>query len=224
MNKLNRSFKTGSTLEEANEIVTILAEHQIPSKVTEDTGDLDASLLGESPLKKFEVYINENDLIKAESVYVKIAEEDIDSIDLDYYLFQFTNEELLDLLVNKNEWSELDVILSRKILLNRGVKIDESELEQKQLERKEELSKPEGGQLGWLIFGYISIPFGGFIGLVVGYFIWQAKNKLPSGEKVPAYSEKVRMHGKIIFLISVIVFPLIFILRVYTEIIQFSSW
>lgn len=216
---LNLSFRTTVTREEADEIANFLMENGISTRVVKNEGDLDHVFQGEAPTDKFEVLINEEDLSKAEKVFVELATKQLDEISPDHYLYSFSDDELLKVLVEKNEWNEIDVLLSEKILLKRGVEIDYDKLDHQRDERKQELSKPKSGQIGWVIIGYISAALGGFLGLVIGYFIWQAKNKLPNGEKVPAYNEKLRKHGLTIFLISLVIFPTVLIMRLALEII-----
>ena len=213
------SFRTTVTLEQAEELRDRLIENGIASRVAKNEGDLDYVLQGEAPTNKFEVLINEEDLESSRKVLSDLAADELDQVSQDHYLFSFTNEELMKVLVEKNEWNEVDVLLSEKILKDRGITIDTDELNQQRKLRKEELSKPKGGQVFWVVIGYVSAFLGGFLGLVIGYFIWKAKNKLPDGQKVPAYNESLRKHGLTIFLISLIVFPTMLILRVSSDII-----
>jgi len=208
-NSYHLSFRTTVTRLEADEIASLLSENDIPSRVAKNEGDLDHVFNGESPTDKFEVLIHKEDLSRAENVLVGIATEQLNEISPDQYLYSFSNEDLLNVLIEKNEWNEIDVLLSERILKDRGVEIDYTELSQQRKQRMHSLSEPKGGQIGWVIIGYISAFLGGFLGLVIGYFIWQAKNKLPNGEKVPAYNERLRKHGLAIFLISLVVFPIV---------------
>lgn len=216
------SFKKVSSLEEASEILILLKNNDIDAWISKNEGDLSNSLLGESDPNKFEILISEKDRVKAENVFITIAKEELNHIPNDYYLFTFSEEELNQVLIEKDEWSEFDVLLSEKILNDRGIKVEVEELRIKQESRNNDLAKPEGGQVTWLIIGYISAFFGGFFGLLIGYNIWQAKNKLPNGTKVFAYNENVRHHAKIIFFISLIVFPIAFILKIYNNLNFFN--
>jgi hypothetical protein len=220
MNKpLNRSFRNTVTLEEAENIGDVLLENGIVSRIAKNEGDLDYVFQGEAPTNKFELIINESDVLSAEKILSDLASSQLNQVSSDHYLFSFSNDELLKVLIEKNEWNEIDVLLSEKILTERGITIDYNELSEQRKSRNIELSKPKGGQFGWIIVGYISAILGGFLGLVIGYFIWKAKNTLPNGQKVPAYSEKSRKHGVAIFLISLIVFPTMVLLRVASDII-----
>jgi len=210
---LNISLRSASTIEEAEEIVSVLKNQNIISKITRDSGDLDYVIQGEAPINKFEIYINEDDQQRAESVLSDLAKENLDAIDRDYYLFAFSDDELMNILIQKNEWSEFDVLLSKKILDERNVNVDQPEIDRKKELRDLELEKPEGGQIGWIIFGYIAALFGGFIGILLGYSFWLSNKKLPNGKKVPAYNEHIRMHGKIIFYSGVAIFVILLVFK-----------
>lgn len=210
---LNISLRSASTLEEAEEIVSFLKNQNIVSKITRDSGDLDYVIQGEAPINKFEIHINEDDQQKAESVLADVAKESLNTIDRDYYLFSFSDDELVNILIQKNEWSEFDVLLSKKILDERNVSVNQSEIDRKKNLRDLELEKPEGGQVGWIIFGYIAALFGGFIGILLGYSLWLSNKKLPNGKKVPAYNEHIRKHGKIIFYSGIVIFVILLVFR-----------
>lgn len=215
----NTSFRNTVTLEEAEKLRDHLIENGIPSRVAKNEGDLDYVFQGEAPTNKFEVLINEDDLAAAKKILSDLAAVELDQVASDHYLYSFTDLELQNVLIEKDEWNETDVLLSEKILTDRGIKIDYDRLNEQKSLRDAELSKPKGGQFGWIIIGYISAFLFSFLGLVIGYFIWKAKNKLPNGQKVPAYNEKSRKHGMAIFLISLVIFPTIIIMRVALDII-----
>lgn len=220
MNKsLNTVFRTTVTLKEAETIGDILLENGITFRIAKNEGDLDYVIQGEAPTNKFEILLNEQDVPVAGKMLSDLAATQLNQVSSDHYLFSFSNDELLNVLIEKNEWNEIDVLLSEKILTERGVAIDFNKLDEQRKSRNSELSKPKGGQFGWIVVGYISAILGGFFGLVIGYFIWKAKNTLPSGQKVPAYNEKARKHGLAIFLISLIIFPTVLLLRVALDII-----
>lgn len=218
---LNISLRNVATQEEAEALSKVLSDNDIISKITKDSGDLDYVFQGEAPTNKFEVHICEDDHQKAEAILTNLAKEDLNSVDKDYYLFTFTDDELKDILIKKNEWNEFDVLLSQKILEDRGVEINSKEIENQRELRDLELQKPEGGQTGWIIFGYITALIGGFIGILLGYSLWLSKKKLPNGTKVPAYNDDIRKHGKIIFYLGVVMFVVLFTLRLTEMIVIF---
>lgn len=214
MNDLSKiTLRTAPTKQEADQLVELLAKNGIKAVITKDSGDLDASIQGESLSNKFEINIHKEKQSEAEAILIAEAQKDLDKITPEYYLHSFTDDELLKVLVEYNEWSEFDLLLSERILSKRGVKIDQEDLAQQRKLRDASFETPENGQNGWIVFGYTASFLGGFIGIILGYSLWKSKKKLPNGGKVPAYNDGIRMHGKNIFYIGVAVFVIIWIFR-----------
>ena len=192
---------------ESNGIETILDENSPPVDVTFG--------VGQNSNDNFEIRIKQSDFEKAELILEKEVENELNDIDPDYYLFDFTNEELYEVLLKSDEWNKFDYKLAQKLLKDRGKSIDSDLLDSIKKQRLEELAKPEGNQKPWIAAGYIFTLFGGFIGIVIGYFLWTSKKTLPNGQKVYSYSEKDRRQGKIIFYVATIVFISVIIFRLY---------
>ncbi|PHR28007.1 MAG: hypothetical protein COA38_12740 [Fluviicola sp.] len=216
-NELSYSFRNVSTREEADEIVQLLEDNDLEARIKRDSGDLDSVFQGEAMTNQFEILIQETDNSRAHSLLETAAKKLLKDIDPSYYLFEFTDSELREILVKRDEWNEFDVLLSEKILNDRNVNLNLEKIEEEREIIQAEYKKPQGGQMGWVILGYIAAVLAGFLGLIIGYFIWQAKNKLPSGEKVFAYTKETRSHGKNIFFISAVIFPIVFIYKVVLQ-------
>lgn len=82
-------------------------------------------------------------------------------------------------------------------------------------QRLQELEKPDENQRPWIIAGYIFALLGGFLGIIIGYFLWTSKKTLPDGRKVYSYNQKDRMQGKYIFFIALIIFPSLLFFRAF---------
>lgn len=210
---LHITFRTAPTKREAEEMVELLAKNGIKSVITKDSGDLDAAIQGESLSNKFEIHIRETQHEAAEAILIVEAKKDLEKITSDYYLHNFSDEELLKVLVEHNEWSEFDVLCSEKILSNRDVIVDLEEIEKQRTLRDASFETPENGQVGWIVFGYIASFLGGFIGILLGYSLWKSKKRLPNGRKVPAYNQGIRRHGKNIFYIGIVIFLIFAVIR-----------
>jgi hypothetical protein len=140
--------------------------------------------------------------------------KDLVEIDKDYYLLEFSNEELLDVIEKSDEWNKFDVELSKKLLNDRGIEIGEKELNEIKKKRITELSKPEKSQEIYVVLGYILAFFSGFIGLFIGWHLMTFKKTLPNGDRIYSYSKLDRNHGNrilIIGIISIIIWSLYFI-------------
>ncbi len=213
MDKEYSIFRKYSTLDQAKQLESLLSEESIESIIADNAPTID-STFGASPLNnEIEIRIKQIDFEKAEKILEKQAQNLITEVANDYYLFEFTNEELYEILLKSDEWSEFDYILSQQILRDRGKSVNTELLNSLKTERFKQLSKPEENQKSWIFAGYFFSIIGGMLGLIIGYFLWTSKKTLPNGQKVYSYSEKDRKQGKYIFYIGLVVFPTSFLIR-----------
>ena len=210
-------FRKFSNLEQASEMKELLKEHDIESRLADNVPPVDVTFSGSTLLNEIEISIKQSDFKQANHILEKNAENLIDEIDKDYYLFEFTNEELYEILLKSDEWNEFDYSLAQKILIKRGKSIDKELLNSLKNERLKQLAAPEGNQKPWIIAGYIFALIGGLLGLVIGYFLWTSKKNLPNGQKVYSYSKEDQTHGKYIFYIGLIVAPATLLIRVFSQ-------
>jgi hypothetical protein len=70
-------------------------------------------------------------------------------------------------------------------------------------------------QSTWVIFGYISSLFGGFMGMIIGSILISAKKTLSNGDVVYVFNERNRKHGKIILYLgsSILIFSILFFMN-----------
>ena len=200
-------FRKYPTIFQAKELEDLLNQNNISTQLTDNIAPVDASFSGSTLLNEYEIKIQFEDFEKAELILENEAENLIDQVDSNHYLFDFTDDELYDILLKADEWSEFDYKLAQKILTTRGKSIDKDLLKALKNKRIEILAKPEGNQKPWIISGYILAILGGFLGIIIGYSLWSSKKSLPNGQVVFSYSEQDRAHGKIIFYTGVIILP-----------------
>ncbi|WP_089372996.1 putative signal transducing protein [Dokdonia pacifica] len=210
-------FRKFPNLELATELKELLENHNIPCLLGDNVPSVDVTFSGNTLQHEVEVRIPQEDFETATKLLEKNAKNIINEIDRDYYLFDFTNEELYEILLKSDEWSAFDYTLAQNILLERGKPVDESLLNSLKNERLKDLAAPEGNQKPWIIAGYVFSFLGGFLGLIIGYFLWTSKKVLPNGQKVYSYAQKDRKHGKYIFYIGLILIPLALLIRVFLE-------
>jgi len=173
------AFRSFPTLIQAKELETLLGENNVKTILADNLPPIDITFSGNTLQNQYEVKIDASDFKKAEAILEKETENLLDSIDPDYYLFSFTNEELYEILLNSDEWNVFDYKLAQKILTERGKTIDADMLASLKKERLKILAKPEENQKPWIIAGYIFSLLGGGIGIVIGYSLWKSK-KTPS--------------------------------------------
>lgn len=211
-------FRKYPTIEQAKELESLLNENNIVSQIVDNIAPVDSSFSGSTLQNQFEIKIQLLDFEKAEKILDKNAENLIDLVDRNYYLFDFTDDELYEILLKADEWNELDYKLAQKVLMQRGKSIDSDLLKALKRQRLESLAKPEENQKYWIITGYVFAILGGLLGIFIGYSLLTSKKSLPNGQKVYSYNEKDRVHGKNIFYIGLILLPFYIILRFLSDI------
>ncbi|MDR7209588.1 hypothetical protein [Flavobacterium piscis] len=210
-------FRNFPTLLQAQELEVLLNKNNIKTFLGDNIAPVDVTFSGSTLLNQYEIKIDSSDFEKAEAVLEKDAEDILDKIAPDYYLLSFSNEELYEVLLKSDEWNIFDYKLAQKILTNRGKTIDPEMLTSLKKERLKILTKPEENQKPWIIAGYLFSFLGGGIGIVIGYSLWTSKKTLPNGERIYSYNNADRKHGKTIFIIGLIVFPLALIIKILNE-------
>jgi len=154
---------------------------------------------------EYVIKLQKNDFVAANRIQEEIAELQIKNVDPSHYLFDFSIDELKNVVKEKDSWSSFDVSLAKKILKDRGFELTSDELSKMQTQRIQQLSEPDKRQSLWVILGYISAFFGGAFGIFIGWHLMNHKRILPNGEQVYDYSEIDRKHGKIIMYLGSIV-------------------
>ncbi|MFT6921073.1 MAG: hypothetical protein ACJA1C_000067 [Crocinitomicaceae bacterium] len=202
------SLRSVATQVEANEIVLLLLDGGIQSKIIKESFSPAATFSGGSLSSNYEILIQETDAENARSILKENARLFLSDVDSSHYLFSFTDQELRDVLVKNHEWSEFDVLLSEKILEDRSIAIDKKKIQEENFTTILDLSQPKKGILFWIVVGYIFAFLGGLIGLIISYTVIKVKRKLPDGTKMYEYDESTRKHATIIFIISCVVFAL----------------
>jgi hypothetical protein len=208
------TFQKFSDSELANNLAGLLAKHSIPYELEEDTQVFDPAFILNNPaLKDYAVKIRGGDFDRANQVLMQEESIDINEVEKDYYLFGFTDEELMEVLVKADEWSAFDNVLARKILTERGKAINEETITRLNEKRIAELRTAEPPQTSWIIIGYIAALAGGIFGIFIGWHLYTYKKTLPDGERVFDYSENDRSHGQRIFDLSIIIFVIALIYK-----------
>ncbi|MFN6943330.1 MAG: hypothetical protein ACK4ND_00170 [Cytophagaceae bacterium] len=186
----------------------------------DNSAAVDITFSANTSQNEVQLKIKQEDFEKANKLLESESEIPLADLDKNHYLFSFSNEELYEILLKKDEWSAFDYKLAQKILAGRGQKITPEELEGLRKKRLEDLSKPENLQNQWIIIGYLLAVAGGIIGIFIGYYLWTLKKTLPTGEKVYVYNEENRKDGKNIFIIGIIVAPVVFFGKIIFDLLD----
>ena len=204
-------FQSFITESDAMPVIEILKENKIAYTVERFKEPLDSIMAGEVIRDKIYLKIRSQDFPKANEALDEVILKSLPSIEPDYYLFSFSNEELVEIIKKPDEWSRQDFLIARKILDDRGKTINDEDVNILKSKRIHELAKEEKEPIGQIVSGYIFAFFFSLVGLFFGLALFVTKKTLPDGSKVFAYSEKTRNHGKAIFIISLVTLALFII-------------
>lgn len=197
-------FKKYNNPEEASVLVELLKKNDIDYQLTTEKPTEDIIFAGNTLLEELQINIKEEDFEKATKLLEDIVEVNAESLDKDYYLFEFSDNELLELLKKPDEWSLNDYHWAREILKQRGKEVEEETIEKWKKERLENLSQTEKVTTKYLILAYFFCLAGGFIGIFMGRHLSSYMKVLPNGQKVYAFDSKGRRLGYQISILGLI--------------------
>lgn len=197
-------------------LIDILQKHDIEYELIDSPILYSASLaFNEELSKEYDVKIKPKDFVRVNELILEDEVQHVDDVDSDYYLFAFSDNELMDVLKNYDEWSAFDCVLARKLLGERGVTIDDTELKKIEEQRFDALKQPETSQRLWVVIGYMAAFLGGVLGIFIGWYLSTGKKTLSNGERVYVYIDTDRKHGNRIFFLSVVIFVIALGFRFY---------
>jgi hypothetical protein len=205
MSDVFEEYKTFPTFKQAQEYIEALDKIDIKYKLENVTPLFDPSFAGNTNNEAVILMIKKNDFWKADKAFEVEHLIDIASIDKSYYLFTFSDTELMDVIVKKDEWNNFDYILAQKLLKERGKEISSEMLDTLRRQRQQEMSRHLPFPKTWVIAGYIFALLGGLVSIFIGLqILWDTK-KLPDGTTMNSYDSQARFHGQMIFTIGLIV-------------------
>lgn len=216
MNPQYVTYKKFPDAGEAQALQQFLIENGIECLFADTSPGMGSAMMGDLN-KEYEVQLKPEQFEAADKLLETSAKAMLSNLPEDYYLLSFTDEELYDVVLKHEEWSEFDYVLARKLLSERGKTVDESLIKSLRKQRMEDLAKPEGNQHAWIIVGYALAFLGGFFGFITGYVLWTSKKTLPNGQIVPTYGDADRKQGKIIFCLGIILLTLYLALGFYIK-------
>jgi hypothetical protein len=199
------TFKRFSNEEDAKDLIELLKAQNISYSVEDASPQFDVTFANNNFEKEVHIKLKPEDFERTEEILrTKDSQLTTEDIPPDYYLLEFSNEELIEILMKPDEWSSIDYNLSQRILESRGKSIDQEFLDTLRKKRTEELSKPEQTQKNWIYAGYIFALLGGLLGVFIGWHLLTFKKTLPTGERAYGYVESDRRNGRNILIIGLI--------------------
>ena len=195
-------FQSYNTLEEAKGLIEDLTNNEIEYEI-ENNSNIEFSSFSNKPIPNMvTIRIKKEDFEKVDKLIKDGKILSVNGILNDYYLFDFTDNELKEILEQPDEWSKEDYLNAREILKERGKVLSDENIRQLKINRNASLMLPEKGNLAGIIVGYSFALLGGLFGIVIGYLLLTLKKTVPDGSRVFAYNRMTRTHGGIILVIG----------------------
>jgi hypothetical protein len=196
-----------------NDFLHILEKNSIPYQTEVFRDRIEP--VGMRPLPaEYNVKVPSDKFAQVFEILNDIASKEVFDVDKTHYLFDFTDQELYDILSKPDEWSAFDYQLSQRILKERGKEINKEFLNSLRKTRIEDLAKPEEKQTNNVWVGYLFSLLGGLIGIAIGWNMMSSKKKLPNGEEIFSYQENDRKHGKRIMILGIVMLIILTFLRI----------
>ena len=190
------------TKEEAEEFAALLDTNNIVFDAERLRAPLDNIYLGEDSEPQYIVKVMQQDFGKVESLVKREMEKQVDHLTPDYYLFQFSNEELLEVLQKSEDWNHLDQTLAKRLLQQRNVKTDG--LAVLSVFNEEEINGKERISTTTLVITYLLAVVFAITGMLIGALLITARRTMKDGSKMPLYDNWTVNQGWIVFNIGLV--------------------
>jgi hypothetical protein len=197
------TFQKLESQEDAENVIAILQEAGIAVQFETVATPVDVTFTGNAQPAEVIIKIHPDDFEKANEALELQARTVVVEYPDDHYIFNFTDDELMEVVQKEDEWSVEDFILAQKLLKERGKEVTEDQLHSFRKQRIEEFRKPVKGETGWIVFGFLTAFLGGLLGIIIGMIHYRMKKTDPTGHRFYAYDEPTRKSGRIMAIIGV---------------------
>lgn len=217
-------FKTLSNIDEAEKIGEQFNLHQIAYEIESPPQLLDRNFIGEQPMPEHYIKIRPSDFTRANEIVDDLYKNIAATVGKDYYLFDFSDEQILDVANHKTEWGDLNYYVALEILAKRGITYDKQLTNV--LEEEAAAIAPHSAKPIYLVLVYIMLaasfivpyPYLSIGGLIAGLFLYGANKTLRNGTRIPYYDTNGRKNG--IFMITIAALSILWFLY---RLISFTS-
>ena len=130
------------TIESAVELIDILEENDISYRINDSLGSFDIAASSMSPFdKQVVVFIEEDNFEEVNLLFINDNSPKEDNADNDHYLYTFSDEDIIEVIANPEDWAELEVTLAKQIANQRDLKITAAAIKSARKEKMEEQFK-----------------------------------------------------------------------------------
>ncbi len=205
-------FKTFMSIPDAtiaDEIIEILQTHKMDFRTHNTAKDFDASMAYNEAKNSTLIMLDPKNFEMAATILEENTKFDINEIDPQHPLFSFSNNELIDVVKNYDEWHPIDVKLAKHLLNKQNITVDPRDVKEQQRVKELKSHDQETSSSLTLWMGYLFCIMGGIAGIGIAIFLMTAKKKLPDGTKTFVYTDSDRRHGFFMLLLGGIIFTLL---------------
>lgn len=211
------TFKRFNDADAADDLVQHLKNFDIPY-IIEDTDKFFDPTFARDPMQRdIFIKLHPQNFTIAQERLNEYYKEQIKYVQSDHYLFDFSDRELMDILAKPDEWGDFDNQLAQQILRDRGREMKKEQVDMLINKRKEELTTASPSGNDWILVGFISLFLGGFVGMFVGWHLYNSKKTLPDGSSIYMFKEADRKKGRLIFILGSILFLFTLLAFLYTQ-------
>jgi len=156
-------FQRYQDLSSATELIDILDENEIPYQVDDSSAHFDLTASSISPLDQHVIIkIREEDFEKVNGLFTTDKKQPINNSSDDHYLYSFSDNDIIDVIVNPEEWTDFEVTLAKQISKQRGLKptaefVKSTRKEKIEEEKKEAIMTKTSISMGYAWFLWIAI-------------------------------------------------------------------
>jgi hypothetical protein len=192
--------------DDALELMKILELNHITYELANNSSQLDSNFGGDINTKQFELKIHWEDFNLVEKLEEELVKNEVENVEEDYHLFDYSDEELIEIVMKKEEWNKFDYLLAQKILKERGKEVNPELINVINKQRVKDLATQETSPTWLIIIGYVSAILGGLLGIFIGAYLMYYKKALPNGDRIYGFNRNDRSHGQNILILSAIAF------------------
>lgn len=200
----NTTYTKFYTPENAQFLISLLQQHNIPYSLEHEVNQLDKVYIGEAVEAMYALKIPGNRFNEVNALLAEQAKTDMAQAGFDHYLQSYSTEELREIIHDPNSWNAYDLQVATALYTektNRSIAVPITDINS---------FTPAKMETIWLFLGYLASVlaftnffFLGAAGFFSGLAIVQAKKILPNGTIVKMYTKKDNTHGRNMMFLSI---------------------
>lgn len=197
-------YRSYNNLFEAEGFSAFLNQNNINNYLMVGASTTDPLFINEERYNTFQLLIAPENLEKIEDLIEMNFEELFPKIPKDYYLLEFDEEELKQILKEKYKWNIQDYCYAKRLLKYKGIVYTENELSNFNKQNYYEIKGPKSLKCKYVAIGYLLAVFIPFWGVYWGYEIFRMKKELPDKKLVSYYNDDAKFHAFLMIALSVL--------------------